>query len=302
MKILVVIVRYQMLLSESPAVRGVCDAFSSHPDLSRGGTLMVWDNSPEEILNLKLPIDFVYRHSNKNLGVSGAYNGAMEYAIEHGYPWMLLLDQDTEIGANDLRSMMRHGHDLEGNPEIAAIVPTVSVQEFVVSPRQQLFNRHCPYPARSHGVLPGEAAVANSGCLIRTSTLHEIGGFSNDFWLDFSDLYVFHQLFLRGHRVWWAADIVLEHEMSMMDYGSLMTPWRFRNFSYAETAFYDLYKGWLENAVQAVRLIARSAKLRIKCENPEFSRIAWNQFVRRLTVPREARITWWLDEAKRRTT
>ena len=260
----------------------------------------IWDNSPEALMEPQLSVPFLYRHSETNAGVSGAYNNAMEYALQHGHEWMLLLDQDTEIDAAFLRAMMAHALKLEANPEIAAIAPTVFVRGFTVSPRQQLFNRHRAYPAGQSGVAPGEAFAINSGCLMRASSLKEIGGFSTEFWLDYSDMYVFHQLFLHGKRVWRAADVELEHDMSIMDYDRLMTPQRYCDFSAAESAFNDLYKGGVENAIQNLRLFARAIKQRKKYRNPEFSRIAWRQLIYRLRVRRAERIARWRDENRMR--
>ena len=114
-----------------------------------------------------------------------------------------------------------------------------------------------------------------------------------DFWLDYSDLYVFHQFFLHEIKIWRAVDASLEHEMSIMDYDRLLSPQRYQNFSNAETAFHDLYKGRLENTVQTFRLFARAIKQRFKYKNPEFSRIAWRQWIYRISTSREQRIAEW---------
>ncbi len=299
-RILTVMVRYQLLLSDSQTIAGLCDAFGSNPELARAFELLIWDNSPEALTDPQLPISFTYRHSERNLGVSGAYNSAMEHALKHGNAWMLLLDQDTTVTAEFLETMLRHSRELAGNKEIAAIAPIVRTRGVVISPLRQLFNRNRLYPAGVSGVAPGEATAANSGCLLRVSSLAGIGGFNTDFWLDYSDMYVFHRFYLRGDKVWLAADVELEHELSIMDYDRLMTPWRYRNFSLAETAYYDLYKGKLEGFVQSARVFARAIKQRWKYANPEFSRIAWEQFFYRLRVRRAQRIARWQAEGARR--
>jgi GT2 family glycosyltransferase len=305
MKILAVMVRYQMPLNESQTFRGLCAAFESDPDLAASYEVMIWDNSPaaidpEEIAAPHFPASFLYRRSSANLGPSGAFNEARKYALEHGHDWMLLLDQDMEIHADFLRVLPRHREYVADRSEIAAIAPTVYVGSKVLSPRQQLFNRHRTYPARESGVASGEAFAINSGCLVRVSALEQIGGFSTDFWLDYSDMYVFHQFFLHGMQTWRAADAELQHDMTIMDYDRLMSPWRYRNFSAAEGAFNDLYKGRLENAVQTLRVFVRALRQRRKYRNPEFSRIAWAQFVYRLRVPRAQRIARWLAEGRER--
>src|ERR1700757_1511319 len=73
-------------------------------------------------------------------------------------------------------------------------------------------------------------------------------------------------------KVWRAADAELDHNMSVMDYNRLMTPDRCLNLSAAESAFSDLYRGRLENAVQNLRLLGRAIKQRGKYRDPEFSR------------------------------
>jgi GT2 family glycosyltransferase len=299
-RVLAVVVRYNTAVEDSETLQGLSAALAAHPDLAEGYHLLIWDNSPEPLPNPELPIPYTARHAERNLGVSGAYNHAMQYALQGGNPWMLLLDQDTTITAEFLRSMLHYGRKLESREDIAAVAPTVRTRGVVISPLKQLFNRNRPYPAGLSGVAPGEATAANSGCLMRVSALAAIGGFNTDFWLDYSDMYVFHQFFLRGKKVWLAADTELEHELSIMDYDRLMSPWRYRNFSYAETAFYDLYKGRLENIVQSARVFARAIKQRRKYKNPEFSRIAWEQFLYRLRVPRKQRVSRWRTEGKRR--
>jgi len=323
-KILAVVVRYQMPLSESPTLRGLCDALSSRPDLTQCYTVMIWDNSPEAIVNLQLPIPFLYHHSQVNLGVSSAYNFAMEYALEHGYEWLLLLDQDTKLTSEFLLAMLRHSLNLLPIQEIAAIAPTVLVRGCAVSPKRllvmdrnrkyvqpkqyvlyiakrlRILDRNCMYPIGECGIAPGEAVAINNGCIMRVASLRAIGGFSTDFWLDYSDIYLFRQLFEHGMKVWRAADVKLEHDMTIMDCEHPMTPWRYRSRACAETAFNDLYSSRLENAIQTLKFFARAIKQRMKYGNPEFSKIAWEQFMYRLRVPRTERIARWFTESIKR--
>jgi GT2 family glycosyltransferase len=293
MKMLAVMVRYRTPLAESKALRGLRAAFASHPELAAFYKVMIWDNSPEVVVDPQLPAGFVYRCSQSNVGTSGAFNQARHYAREQGHAWMLLLDQDMEIHAEFLHALVRHRKQVEDRREVAAIVPTVRAGNIVVSPRQQLLHRNRAYPPGECGVAQGEAIAINSGSLVRVSALEAIGGFSTDFWLDYSDFYVFHQFFLRGMKVWRAADATLQHEMTVMDYERPMSPWRYRNFSAAEGAFNDLYKGRLGNAFQTLRVLARAIKQRAQYRNPELARIAWEQLLDRLSTPREQRLQRW---------
>lgn len=300
MSMLAVMVRYNTPLGESETVKGVCEALTADTELRANCDFMIWDNSPERLVAPDLPIEFDYAHSEQNLGVSGAYNNATRTALERGHEWMLLLDQDTHVTADFMRAMLRWSEELKPRSEIAVIAPTVRVGKMVVSPRRHLFNRHRAYADTKPGVAEGEAFAINSGCLMRVAWLKKIGGFSSDFWLDYSDIYACHQFFLRGGKLWRATDAELEHDMTVMDYDRLMSPWRYTNFSQAESAFNDLYKGYAENAMQNVRLLARSIKQRRKYRNPEFARITLAQLIYRLTVPRRRRIQKWIAAGEER--
>lgn len=299
MKILAVVVRYNTPLQASAAVQGVSDALSTDPQLRESYEFLVWDNSPERLENPELPIAYDYDHSGMNLGVSGAYNQAMRRARQRGCKWMLLLDQDTEINAPFLRNMARWSEMLRGRQEIAVIAPTVRVGKRIVSPRQYLFNRHRSYSNSIPGVASGEAFAINSGSIMRVAALEQIGGFSADFWLDYADIYVCHQLFLRGKKIWRATDTELKHDMTLMNYDRPMTAWRYRNFSYAETAFNDLYKGRLENGAQDLRLLARAVRQRMNHKNSALSRITFAELIYRLRVRRRKRIQNWFTESEK---
>jgi GT2 family glycosyltransferase len=300
MRILAVMVRYQTPLEQSRTYVGLRAALASDADLAGSYKVMIWDNTPGPLADPRLPPAFLYRHSNANLGPSGAYNEAFGEARARGYEWMLLLDQDMEIRADFLHALLRHRREVEGRGQIAAIVPTVRVGKVIISPRRQRFNRLSPYPPGESGIAPGEAIAINSGSLVRVSAVAQIGGFSQDFWLDYSDMDLFHRFHLHGLRVWRAADTELQHEMSVMDYDRFMSPWRYRNFSSAESAFNDLYKGPLENTAQTLRMFLRALKQRRKYKNAEFSRIAWEQMIHRLRTPRKRRLLLWRAECDRR--
>lgn len=293
-------VRYNTPLHESHTVQGVCEALTSSPSLKDAYQFLIWDNSAEKLPNPSLPIPFEYRHSRHNLGIAGACNSAMRIARERIHRWMLLLDQDTKVHSGYFEAMLRWSNELESRSEIALVAPTVRSGNLIVSPRQYLFNRHRAYADPAPGIASGEAFAINSGSLVRVAALKSIGGFSTDFWLDYSDIYICHQFYFHGYKIWRATDAQLEHEMSVRDYDHLMTPARYINFSYAETAFNDIYKGTLENWAQNLRLLARAIRQWRKYKNHAFSRITAAQLMYRLRVSREKRIEQWHHAGEQR--
>ena len=300
MAILAVMVRYNTPLQQSDTVRGVCEALSGDAALAKAYQFLIWDNSAEPIEYPSLPIRFEYRHSRHNMGISGACNEAIYLAHARRHQWMLLLDQDTRVTAAFLKSMLGWSERLASRSEIAVVAPTVRSGGLVVSPRQYLFNRHIAYLDPAPGIAEGEAFAINSGSLTRVSALRAVGGFSNDFWLDYSDIYICHQYFLHGYKLWRATDTELEHEMTVRDYDRLMTPARYINYSYAESAFNDMYKGPWENGVQNLRLLARAVRQRRRYKDPAYSRITLAQFFYRMRNSRERRIENWKNEGERR--
>lgn len=300
MAILAVMVRYNTPLQQSETVRGMCEALAGNAALGEAYRFLIWDNSAEPIESPNLPIQFEYRHSRCNLGISGAGNEAMHLARARRHQWMLLLDQDTRVTAAFLKTMLGWSGRLAGRSELALVAPTVRSGGLVVSPRRYLFNRHIAYPDPAPGIAEGEAFAINSGSLTRVSALRTVGGFSNDFWLDYSDIYVCHQYFLHGYKLWRATDAELEHEMTVRDYDRLMTPARYINYSYAESAFNDMYKGRLENGAQDLRLLMRALRQRRRYKDPAYSRITLAQFFYRMRNSRERRIENWKNEGERR--
>lgn len=300
MAILAVMVRYYTPLSESETMRGMSAALSASNELRNAYRLLVWDNSPRPCAPQTLNVPFLYKWSRRNVGVSGAFNGAMQYALTHHYEWMLLLDQDTQVTDVFLQAMMQWSRRLASVRDIALVAPTVRVGSSIVSPRRYRFNYHRAYPEPTPGVAAGNPFAINSGCMVRTEALHAIGGFDLDFWLDYSDIEICHRFHVNGYRLWRATDAELQHEMSVKDYDRLMTPERYTNYSYAETAFNDLCKGRCENIAQTLRLLLRAARQRLRYNNPTFSRITLSQFMYRLRVSRGERIQRFLASAQTR--
>lgn len=186
-------------------------------------------------------------------------------------------------------------------PDVAAIVPSVYAQGFPASPHRVLRNHHVPYPAGESGIAPGEATAINSGSLLRVRDVLAVGGYSPLFPLDYSDWYIFHQLHRAGKKVWRAAGIRLDHQMTVMDYDNLMSVQRYRLLLRAEEAFTDLYRSPLEGSLQTLRLALRVAKQRLKWRNPVYSRLTLKCLIRRLFTTRAHRILSWKARCRERS-
>jgi hypothetical protein len=128
---------------------------------------------------------------------------------------------------------------------------------------------------------------------MRVQTLREIGGYSDEFWLDLSDIYVFQAMYRKGRYLYIAGDLTLQHSITTMDYDNDMAPERYRNFLAAESAYIDLYSSAPERAAHLIRLMARTLRQRRRHRNKIFSKITFEYFCRRLFDSRGKRIRSW---------
>jgi GT2 family glycosyltransferase len=299
LRALAVVVLYRTPLDASKTLAGLAQAFAEDASFMEQLDVLVWDNSPEGLRGRSLPFAFTYQHAPLNEGVSGAYNAAATLAEQRGCTWLLLLDDDTSVTAEFLRGMLGHAARIADEERIAAIAPFLYAETFCMSPRLWRFARHVPLPRPAHPCTETRAIfAANSGTLMRVRALKAIGGYNAQFWLDYSDIELFHRLHRHGFFVRIASDLRLEHEMAMLDYDRRMTPARFATFLAAESDFMDLYRGRLERAMHLLRLTARVLHQRSYAD-PAFAGLSRQALWERLTTRRAARLTGhaWLRSA-----
>jgi hypothetical protein len=305
MTVLAVVVLYNRSPGQSQTLVSLEAAFRRHPEARESYRVLVWDNSPAALIHPVLGFPFDYVHSSKNLGTSGAFNGAMERAERLGIPWLLLLDQDTTIPEEFVPKMAAYGQRFEDHPEVAAVVPLLRCRGQLISPNHLgSFYRVSPVPQARHGGFYKEQVFAcDSATLMRVSALREAGGYDEGlFWLDFSDIYVFAAFHRKGRAVYIAGDLQLEHSLSITDYANDMTPQRYRNFLAAEGAFLQLYGSRWDNVALTVRLPARAAKQFLQHKDKVFAKMSWKAFLGRLLHSKTPRMQSWEEELTGATT
>jgi len=191
-QIVAVVVLYKRLPEQSQTIDSLGKVFAGNPELLDSIRVILFDNSPQALdqVNLSFPCD--YHHAARNVGTSGAYNYAMELAEAEQFSWLLLLDQDTTVSAEFLPRMLEYGHQLRDQTDIGSVVPLIYSHGSLISPRKHgRFNQISLIPPTFSGIYRQKAFAVNSATLMRVSALREIGGYSDDFWLDLSDVYVF---------------------------------------------------------------------------------------------------------------
>jgi GT2 family glycosyltransferase len=300
-QIVAVVVLYKRLPEQSQTIESLGKVFAGNPALLDSMRVILFDNSPKALDQVNLSFPCNYHHAGRNVGTSGAYNYAMEFAEAEACPWLLLLDQDTTVSAEFLPRMLEYSHLLLGQTEIGSVVPFIYSHGSLVSPRTLgRFNQIRHIPPAFHGIYRQKAFAVNSATLMRVAALREIGGYSDDFWLDLSDVYVFQAMYRKGRYLYIAGDLTLQHSITSMDFDNDMAPERYRNFLAAESAYVDLYSSAPERAAHLIRLLARTLRQRRRHRNRAFSQMTFEYFCRRLLDTRAKRIQSWRQQLLRR--
>jgi hypothetical protein len=107
-------------------------------------------------------------------------------------------------------------------------------------------------------------------------------------------------MYRAGNRAFVAADISVEHELSLLDYTTLSSD-RFRNFLEAESAYFDMYGGLSENAVLTATLLFRLIKHTAKGTNPALTQEIARVLGRRTLHSKTRRVAEWRQSAQMRT-
>ena len=147
----------------------------------------------------RFPIHYV--HDPSNGGLATAYNSRWlapsRSSVNGCYSWTR-----TRRSRANLCRTAGSCHHLQARPEVAAIVPKLMVDGKVHFPANTLHRSDAEAVSASRaalsadvaGVQPQHLFAYNSGTTLRVAALRSIGGFPEEFWLDFLDHAVFHAL------------------------------------------------------------------------------------------------------------
>jgi GT2 family glycosyltransferase len=287
----VVIVLYRMKLAKSPAFQSVMAARATLGSDLADVHVLLWDNSPGRSVEHDLPKGVAYFPDESNSGLATAYNRAIEWALQNGSKWLLTLDQDTAVPDDFFVKMAAAARESTRYAGIGAIVPQIVAGSKHLSPNYFQFGAIPRWYRTGFVGVPGEAVFAfNSGAMLKVAALQQVGGYDPRFWLDNSDAMIFSKLHEYGKRVYVAGDIQVEHEFSMKDMQQRMSPARYRNALFAETAFWDLRMNRAAGWERTLRLALRLVKQWWRRDSAELRRITRQALMRRLFKSRHRRL------------
>jgi GT2 family glycosyltransferase len=300
---LAVIVLYKMKPSESVTLNTLQTAISRLQHGQAAIKILLYDNTPGGQDIGALPADVQYKADVQNGGVAKAYNYALEIACEEGCDWLLTLDQDTSLPTDFLCKLCPAVAFVAPLNTVGAIVPWVSDDGRVISPFtiMKYWIRMKPFLNRFIGIPLKKVYALNSASTIRVSTLTAIGGYNLDYYLDYSDIEMYHRLQSNNFSVFVAGNVHVDHESSINDLTNRSTPIRYEGRVRAEEAFFDEYLGRIERIVLLLKMFYRSVyRIWRMGGSLPFFKISLLCFCRRLFSSRKHRMESRKQSAKRR--
>lgn len=243
-RFLAILVLYRMRAADSPAWQSLQEIFANDARARSAVTLMVCDNSPDYHPMPTQGLCEYYTRDPKNPGLAKHYNHGFRIARKRAIPWLILLDQDTTLDRSWLAELMQSESDPQLEPAIAALAPKLVEAGKVQSPHLPPGSRgDLQLPLETYGLASERIHVYNSGCTLRVSALQAIGGFPEQFPLDYLDHATFHLLQAKGGKVF-VLNATLKHRLSENDSNagtSIAYRGRLKRVREAEHAFYRTY-------------------------------------------------------------
>ena len=249
----VIVVLFQRTFSASPT----CLSLSNQSFRESRDLFLVYDNSPYSNPG-PIPTGWEVVTDSSNGGLLAAYGYAVSRAKATGCPWVLLLDQDTELPSDFLLTVHKNLVLSQDQTDVVAIVPIVKAGKRQLSPMLPQLGRENPFTLRDVVETRWLMAI-NSGTCLRVDFIESIGGFSKAFWLDYLDHWLFKMIHSRRKSVY-VSSVVLQHELSVANMNKGLTVQRYKNVLSAERQFTNSYLPPLWRLALVPRLLARALK------------------------------------------
>lgn len=161
--------------------------------------------------------DVLFIDNQYNLGFAEGNNKAIQYSIDKGYAYSLLLNNDTETEDDLVQKLLQH---LQNHPEAAAVQPAI----YWLHDKARLWNGEGHYNAVI-GKIYSITKQSNTnkkhtrvqwltGCcmLVRNTVLEKERGFNKQFFLYYEDVELSFRIRAEGYELHYLPDATLYHE------------------------------------------------------------------------------------------
>jgi rhamnosyltransferase len=153
--------------------------------------------------------------SPRNLGVAAALNLGLQRTLDLGYNWALTLDQDSQPAA-DMVARLCDAYQQAKDPDRIAILAPRIFNRGLDKPTYYLRPRFGPFYERAYcdtGILDSVSTVISSGSMINLKVFQTLGGYREDFFIDFVDTEFCLRARKCGYKITVACEARLEHAL-----------------------------------------------------------------------------------------
>ena len=268
----IIIVLYRCTLEESRAFNTLQEQLKG---MDMNYELIIFNNDNRQQID---DSRFVVVNSEENNKLSYAYNFALNRAVENGYNWLLLLDQDTTVPQGyftRLQDFLKSGY-----PEnLAAVVPVLKSGEIILSPKAVSPFLRLESDIKHKGYNKWITAI-NSMSLMNVDFLQSIGGFSNKYQLDMLDRWSYTQIMKHNKQVY-VLDLCSNHNLSFLNLEENITPARYSDYMKVESIFVADEMNHFYRVFHKIKLFVRSLRQLVKYKNKTFSKITFSNIFKK---------------------
>lgn len=182
-----------------------------HTWLAEAEVVYIFDNTENNNTALAEALKAVskvqYFHDGENKGISIRLNQALAIAQQHGYDWLLTMDQDSYFPENTFYNYVHCVSTFEGIGNVAMFGPQYT---------ESISSRGCSYKTVKH--------LITSGALINLALANNIGPFNEDYFIDYVDVEYCYRAIAKGMQVIQFTHIYLQHNLGeKKEYRSFLT-------------------------------------------------------------------------------
>lgn len=145
--------------------------------------------------------NIIYIRNDENKGIASALNQLCQYACDDGFEWILTLDQDTISSLNLIEEMIKY----VGETKVGILCPNVEYEGWKKHNKRATEKR--PYTEVK--------ACMTSASLTRIEAWENVGGFRNEYFIDYVDNEFCMKLKLNGYRILRINQSSIRHQLGI---------------------------------------------------------------------------------------
>lgn len=185
--------------------------------------LFIWENTPKEKSRVAAFFEgqekIIIRTTGDNEGIAKDLNTITRWAIDHGYEYVLTMDQDSAFKPGDFPKYLDIVSQNDQN-NIGLWTPA--------------------YKNTGSKGLPEKEITMTSGSIVKTSVIKVCGFFSEELFIDLVDSEYCFRIRKNGYRIIQASPIVLKHQLGYKK----VNKWGIVTINYSALRTYYIVRNW----------------------------------------------------------